>query len=176
MIELSTKSSEVKLIEPDVERDAQVAVAWLAGEAGRNTLRLMGNTEEDNKPSTLEEERERIRGFLSSEDQLTWMISLSGKTVGAVWVDKEPTEYLPGPSVHIMIGDQEAKGRGVGSSAIEAVTDHMRQSYDFPIIYSRHLLSNEIIIKLLKQIGFSDLGQPYKDSDGLEFQNVQLEL
>jgi hypothetical protein len=102
MTALKTKSPEIILVEPDIERDAPVAVTWLDGDIGRNTLRLMGNTEENNKPSSLEEEKERIKGFIESTNQLTWMISLSNKVVGAIWVDIKPTEYLLGPAVHIM--------------------------------------------------------------------------
>jgi RimJ/RimL family protein N-acetyltransferase len=176
MTALKTKSPEIILVEPDIERDAPVAVTWLDGDIGRNTLRLMGNTEENNKPSSLEEEKERIKGFIESTNQLTWMISLSNKVVGAIWVDIKPTEYLLGPAVHIMIGDPEVRGHGVGTNSTDAVVEYMRELHRYPRLYSRRLTSNEVAAGLLEKSGFSDLGNPYTDSNGLEWQNAQTEL
>ena len=176
MTELKTKSPEIKLIKPDIERDAPLGVTWLEGDIGRNTLRHMGNADEDNKPSTLEEEKERIKGFIESTDQITWMISLNGKVVGAIWVDKKPTEYLPAPAVHIMIGDPEARGHSVGINSTNAVVGYLRETHEYPTLYSRHLTANEIAGELLEKSGFSNLGTPYKDASGLEWQNAQIEL
>jgi len=36
---------ELELVPPDVERDAPISLGWLEGDEGRNTLRLMGNTD-----------------------------------------------------------------------------------------------------------------------------------
>ena len=173
MIELATKVSGLKLVTPDVNRDPLYAVKWLEGEAGRETLRRMGNTEEEIRPITLETEKERIQGFLDSKKTIIWTMSLDGKPVGAIWVDLEPTKYVPGPAVHIMIGDMSARGRGVGKGALLAVINYLRRTDDNQFVYSRYLTSNAIAGSLLSSAGFSDLGKPY-DEKGLQWQNVVL--
>ncbi len=176
MTELQTNSPDITLVPPDVERDAPIAVGWLEGDIGRATLRLMGNDDAHNKPSTLEEERERIQGFLDSTEQLTWMIRLQDKIVGTVWVNLQDTEYLPGPSVHIMIGDPHARGQGVGGNTILSVVDYMKQSGEHDTLYSRHLTSNERAASLLSETGFLPLGEPYADTSNLQWQNVLVQL
>ncbi len=176
MIKLATKSPDIELIEPNIERDAPIAVRWLEGDIGKTTLRLMGNSEADIKTPTLEEEKERIKGFLESEDQITWMISLHDKPVGAVWVNLKPTEYLAAPSVHIMIGDTDARGHGVGGNTIDAVMDYLRGTGDYQELYTRHLVSNVPAGKLFEDAGFSTLGESYEDDNGLSWQNAQVSL
>ncbi|HSH55893.1 MAG TPA: GNAT family N-acetyltransferase [Candidatus Limnocylindrales bacterium] len=171
--ELKTKDASIKLIEPNVERDAELGVQWLNGESGRATLRSMGNTEEvidTMLPATLEQEAERVRSFLVREDQLNWMIEYEGNVIGSVWVNLGDSKEVPGPSVHIMIGDPEMRGKGVGGSAISAVLEYLEEQGNKGI-YSRHLTSNEGADKLLQSLGFVDVGEPYL-SDSLEFQNL----
>jgi len=36
-------SKDIRLIKPDIERDASLAVKWFGGENGIKTLRLLGN-------------------------------------------------------------------------------------------------------------------------------------
>jgi RimJ/RimL family protein N-acetyltransferase len=176
MIELQAQSPDITLVAPDVERDAPLAVAWLEGDIGRSTLKLMGNDDAHNKPSTLDEEKERVQSFIDAKDQLTWMIRLQDKVVGTVWVNLTATEYLPGPSVHIMIGDPEARGHGVGGNTINAVIDYLRQTNQYDTLYSRHLTSNERAGKLLADSGFEQLNQPYNDHSHLTWQNVSRSL
>ena len=176
MAELQTKSPDITLVQPDVERDAPTAVKWLEGNIGRTTLKLMGNDGEHNRPSTLEEERVRIKGFLDSDDQLTWMIRLQDKIVGTVWVNLNETEYLLGPSVHIMIGDPGARGQGVGGNTITTVIDYMRNAGEYDTLYSRHLATNERASGLLKEVGFKILGEQYTDQSNLSWQNVSKSL
>lgn len=172
---LETNNPHIHLVEPDVERDAPISVGWLEGDLGRDTLRLMGVSAHENEPSTLNQEKERVEGFIANEEQLNWMISYDGKIVGSVWADLQATDELPGPSVHIMIGDSEVRGKGIGTASISAVIEHLRQR-NTETIYSRHLLDNEGSKHLLNSLGFNNLGEPYTDKDGLEFQNVSLEL
>ena len=173
---IKTNRSDLELIDPNVERDAPISVKWLAGDAGRNTLRLMGNNEEDNKPSTLELEKERVIGFINSKEQITWMISFKDEIVGAIWVDLKPTSYVGAPAMHIMIGDPKARGHGIGRSASEAVIGYMRQSGEYRDLYTRHLISNLPASKLLEEVGFTKLDETYTDSDGLIWQNEKLTL
>ena len=114
---IETQNIDIKLVPPDIERDARLGVEWLADDIGRETLRLMGNTNENNKPSTLEEEKERVRGFIENTNQMNWMIQFKDKVVGSIWVDLEDTEYLPAPSIDITIGDPESRGHRVGTKA-----------------------------------------------------------
>ncbi|CAN5651076.1 hypothetical protein BH23PAT1_BH23PAT1_5510 [soil metagenome] len=172
---LETNDPHIHLVEPDVERDAPISVGWLEGDLGRDTLRLMGVSADENKPSSLDQEKERVRGFIANENQLNWMISFDGKIVGSVWTDLKATDELPGPSVHIMIGDPDVRGKGIGTASIKAVIGHLRER-DIDTVYSRHLLDNEGSKHLLDSFGFRNLGEPYSDKDGLKFQNVSLEL
>ena len=174
-INLETSNPLVHLVEPDVERDAPISVGWLEGDLGRDTLRLMGVNTEDNKPSTLVQEKERLRGFIANEKQLNWMISYNDQIIGSVWAELRATEELPAPSVHIMIGDPDVRGKGIGTASISAVIEHLRQS-NTPTIYSRYRLENEGSKHLLNSLGFGNLGEPYTDKDGLKFQNVALQL
>ena len=162
------------LVEPDIERDAQLGVEWLSGDLGRQTLRSMGVTDEHNQPTTLEQERERVRDFIEGTDQLNWMIEYDGRVVGSVWVDLTNAEYVPVPSIHIMIGDPSVRGKGVGFASTRAVVDHLRAQGN-KTIYSRHLAHNQPAAKLLGDLGFVPLDEAYSDADGLNWQNVRLE-
>jgi RimJ/RimL family protein N-acetyltransferase len=171
--QLETKNPDVKLIEPNIERDAKLGVKWLNGKLGRATMRSMGNSEktlDKMLPTTVEQEAERVRGFIERDDQLNWMIESKGKVVGSVWVDLDGSEDVPGPSVHIMIGDPDMRGRGLGTSAVSAVLRYLEEQGN-NTIYSRRLTTNEGADKLLKSFGFTELGEPYT-SDTREFQNL----
>lgn len=168
---LETSNPDVHLIEPDVERDALLSVEWLEGEIGRETLRLMGVADKDNQPTTIEQERERVKDFVEKEDQLNWMITYQDMVVGSIWVELRQTKYVQSPALHIMIGDPEARGKGIGLSATTTVVEYLeKQGYEH--IYSRYLTNNEVSRNLLSQIGFHQMGTPYTDEDNLEFQNV----
>ena len=176
MIELATKNPEVRLLAPLVERDAPFAVEWLKGDMGKQTLLLMGNVEANITIPSLEAEKERIQNFINAKDQLTWMISFREKTVGAVWVNLVASKYLEAPAIHIMIGDPDVRGRGVGEASMRAVIDYLRDTSDETFVYSRHLVSNPPAARLLTKVGFENLNSPYPDADGLMWQNVRLVL
>ena len=173
---LETQSKDITLVTPDVERDAPLGVAWLAGDFGRETLKLMGVTDEYNKPSTIEEEKQRVRNFIESTNQMNWMIQFKEKVVGSVWVDLDDTKYLPAPSLHIMIGDPTSRGHGVGKNACIAVLAYLKNNREYENINSRYLLLNQGSANLLDGLGFEKTGDQYSDSDGLEWQNVSLSL
>ena len=176
---LKTDNPPVRLVEPNIERDALLGTKWLSGELGRTTLRQMGNTESEIDqmlPATIENQAELVKSFLEREDQLNWMIEYEGKIVGSVWVDldakkdKSGNVIVPGPSVHIMIGDPDTRGKGVGSSAVGTVLAYLEEQ-GHNTIYSRHLTTNDGADYLLKSLGFTDLGDPYMNGT-LEFQNL----
>ncbi len=173
---LTTQIPELELVQPDIERDAPISLEWLEGDVGRNTLRLMGNTDENNIPSTLEAEKERVQGFLESDDQLTWMIKFQDKIVGTVWVTLGEHDYLPSPSIHIMIGDPSSRGHGIGLNTTQSVIDHLRSTGQYETLYSRHLVDNGAAGNLLSAAGFEYFGDEYKDTDGLAWQNEKLDL
>lgn len=173
LVEIATNNHAVKLIRPDVERDARLGVEWLAGESGCQTLRKMGVVGKDNQPTTLEQETARVHGFLENQNQLNWMISKNEQVVGAIWVDLEPTEYLGAPSIHIMIGDLAARGQGIGSQAFRAVINHLQGERNEPAIYTRHLSDNVAATRIAEKAGFRNDGKPYYDKDNLQWQNME---
>ena len=176
--EMHTDVPDLLLVQPNVERDAPVAVEWLCGDAGRTTMRLMGNNEDNVGPTTLDAERKRVQGFIDSADQLTWMLHLQSRTVGVIWVDLTSTRHVRAPGVHIMIGEVTARGRGVGRGALVAVVNHLRQIGQYKRVHSRHLESNLPATRLLQSVGFDDVGEPYKEDDGpdLFWQNMQMDI
>ena len=173
---ITTAIPELVLVRPNVERDAPLSVVWMVGKEGNNTQRLMGNTEEHNKPTTLAEEEARIREFIISTVQENWELMYNNTVVGAVWLDVVPSEYLGAPSIHMMIGDPSVRGKGIGVAACTALIERIRAQKTEPILYSRHLTSNDPVMKLLTKLGFEDDGASYLDHDGLEFRNVRLTL
>jgi len=169
---METENPDVKLIEPDVERDAPLSMQWLDGELGRQTLSLMGVPDKENKPTTLELEKQRVEKFLEDDTELNLMIEFQGKVVGSVWAHLTPSEHLEAPSVHIMIGDPSVRGRGVGSAAMNKLIETLTEQGN-KTIYSRHLVSNVGPKVLLESLGFKVDGPTYSEND-LEWQNVIL--
>jgi len=174
--ELPTGLPGLSLVRPNIEQDAPLAVEWLAGPSGRETLRLMGSTDEHNKPSTLEDERRRLRDFITSTSQITWMMRYEGRTVGVVWLRLDVTTHLSAPSIHLMIGDPGVRGRGIGAAAIRALIEQLKSDRRYEYLYSRYLTDNAGSAKLFKNAGFAEDGASYQDEDGLSFQNVKLRL
>ena len=172
--ELETDLSGLKLIAPDVDRDAGNGVEWLKGTVGRETLGLMGVTDAENAETTLEIERDRVTQMIESEDGLAWMLERDGKVIGVLEVRLKGDEYLRAPNVNTMIGDPNARGQGVGTAAKRAVIDYMFHEYSASELYSRHLTRNDISAAGLAELGFTDDGPAYTDGDSLEWQNMIL--
>lgn len=174
--QLSLTNSAVKLIKPDVVRDAPLGVYWMANPHGRYTLRMMGVPDEDNRASTLAEETLRMRGFLDGNDQYNWMIEMDARIIGTIWIDLKPTHGQHAPSLSIMLGDPAVRGGEVGYSASLAVIEYL-QSIGHTHVYSRHLTENRASEKLLQKLHFINDQEPYvDDEDGLNWQNVVLEI
>ncbi len=172
--ELPTSNPAINLVKPDVVRDAALSVSWLEGSRGRNTLRLMGVAEAENRPTSLGEEVKRVQGFLDKNDQYNWMIQKGDEVVGSIWVDLHPTSELKAPAISIMLGDESARGHGVGQAAMQAVITFLR-SNGHDEIYSRHILENVASRSLLRKLHFADDGKVYTStSDGLVWQNLTL--
>ena len=169
--QLETINSQMQPIEPNVERDSALSFTWLEGEIGKRTLSLMGVPDKENQGSSLEAERARVQGFIEGQDQLNWTIKCEEKIVGSIWVDLKKSDHVPAPSIHIMIGDVSARGKGVGDASARAVLGYMIQKGEHTI-YSRRLVKNQDVAKLFDRNGFEKLGESYRDGDGLEWQNV----
>ena len=172
---LETKNPHVNLVVPNLDRDPKISLEWLNGVDGATTLALMGNDAIDIKPTTIEHEVKRTEDFINSKDQLNWMIQLDGDIVGAIWVDLLSKEHMLSPSVHIMIGKKDARGKGVGYSSMQSVINYLEHE-GFDVIYSRHLKDNIAATKLLSSLNFKKLGTTYMDENNLEWQNVVLNL
>lgn len=179
MHDLVTTMPELCLVAPDPDRDAPQAVEWLKGELGKQTLLLMGNPGHKIAAPSLGAEHQRLEQFLDLAQegkQFTWMMRYKQKTIGAVWIEFEPTKHLPAPAVHIMIGDPGARGHGVGKATIATVINYLQTETSYPRLYSRYLTTNAGPAKLLAGFGFASLGSAYTDEDGLQFQNIVMEL
>lgn len=85
------------------------------------------------------------------------------------------TKEAPAPAAHIMIGDSESRGQGVGAASTNAVVDYLKQQGEEKI-YSRVLVKNTVASKLLEDNGFRSLGDIYTDSNDLQWQNVVLSV
>jgi RimJ/RimL family protein N-acetyltransferase len=172
--ELVTELPGLRLIAPDVVRDAPNGVEWLRGAIGRETLGLMGVNDAENVESDLATETDRITHMIESEDELAWMLERDGKVIGVLEVRLKGDEYLRAPNINTMIGDPSARGQGVGTAAKRAVIDYMFHEYGAGELYSRHLTRNEISAAGLAKLGFQNDGDAYTDADGLEWQNMAL--
>ena len=173
--ELETKKSGLRLVKPDVDRDAPLSVEWLADPHGRETLDLMGVAPRYNIASSLEAERKRVQDFLDKTDGYNWAIEFNGEVVGAIWYSLKPDDELPAGAISFMIGDVVSRGQGVGLAAADAVCDWLDDGERL-WIYSRYLTKNNASKKLLERIGFTADGAVYTDADGLEWQNASKQL
>lgn len=76
--QLETNQKNIKLIEPNVDRDAPLSMDWLMGKAGEHNLLQMGVAPSAIKTTTFEAEKKRVQDFISKENQLSWLIVLNG--------------------------------------------------------------------------------------------------
>jgi|SRR5580704_7360062 RimJ/RimL family protein N-acetyltransferase len=173
---LNTADPSIALVAPVVSRDAPLGMRWLAGDQGRETLRMMGVPEEEIRPTNLDEESARITSFLERRDQYNWMIDFRGAVVGAIWVDLRPSSVLPAPAVSYMIGAAEARRKGVASASLDAVAQFILR-HGFTRLYARTLVINHKGAALLSRAGFVLRDEPYiEPDDGLSWQNFVLQL
>ncbi|MEI6236972.1 MAG: GNAT family protein [Candidatus Saccharibacteria bacterium] len=168
-------SDEIKLVKPDAERDVPLSIKWLNNTDGIKTLLLMGNAVQDDYKTNKKEESNRIKDFVSKKDQLNWMIEYKGKVIGAVWADLALKNGLKSPSVHIMIGDESARGRGIGTIAELTVIDYLFEQ-NYKTVYSRALTDNKRMIHIaINKLGFKKDEKVYMGEDGLIWQNLKMD-
>jgi RimJ/RimL family protein N-acetyltransferase len=173
---LTTSLPRLILVGPDAQNDPLTAVKWLDGDIGRETLHLMGNSDKQNKPTTKRAEDIRVRKFITSTTERTWMMRYDGMTVGVIWINLEPTIYLDAPSIHFMIGDVSMRRRGIGRASVTAIIALLKTDGNATELYSRYFTGNTGSKALLERSGFQSDGIPYKQRAGLVFQNVKLTL
>ena len=170
-------SSDLELVAPNPTRDAPFALAWFDSPDGKDTLLKMGNAESEIETRTLEGEYSILEEFIRLEQdskQITRMIRLKDRTIGAVWIGLEDTEHLKAPALHIMIGDPSSRGMGIGKVVMEAMLNFAQTQLHVNVVYSRHLTSNRVIAKVNDYLGFQKDGNPYTEKNGQIFQNVRL--
>ena len=63
--------------------------------------------------------------------------------------------------------------QGVGTEAITAITKSLKSKGHWAV-HSRTLTTNKVAAGTLNKIGFENVGLPYIDPSGLEWQNVTL--
>ncbi len=171
--------SSIQLLPPDPDRDAPFALSWFQRPEGHATLLSMGNAESEIEPSTLEGEMAIMREFISLEQegkQITRMIIVDQKTIGVVWIELFQNHHVLPPSIHIMIGNPDYRGKGIGKTAMQAAVKYVKDTLKLKIIHSRHLANNTPVINLNKSLGFKEDGVPYIDDNGLVWQNIKISL
>lgn len=169
--------TDIQLLKPEVDRDTPFAHSWFTRPEGHATLLSMGNSENEIEPSTLEGERAIMQEFIDLEDsgkQITRVIVADGKTIGVVWIELFENHGVKSPSIHIMIGNPDYRGKGIGRSAMQSAINYIRDVLKLKTVYSRHLADNIAVTKLNESLGFKKDGAAYKDSDGLAWQNIVL--
>jgi len=176
---IQTSIDELKLEEPDPIRDAPFALGWFEAPHGRETLLLMGNADHEISTPSLAGEQATLREFIDLKaqgKQLTWMIRIDNQTIGAAWIDLLENHSVKSPSIHLMIGAKEYRGRGIGKATMSALIEYVQTHIETPAIYSRHLTTNSVVAAMNRSLGFANDDIPYADENGLEWQNVKLAI
>jgi len=176
---MQTNDSTIQLLPPDIDRDAPFALSWFQRPEGHATLLSMGNAEHEIEPSTLESETAILREFIDleqEEKQITRMIIVDQKTIGVVWIELFENHNVQSPSIHIMIGNPDYRGKGIGKSVMQAAINYVRDTLNLNTIYSRHLANNMQVATLNKSLGFEKDGVPYTDNNGLVWQSIKMIL
>jgi RimJ/RimL family protein N-acetyltransferase len=165
----------VSLVNIDVARDAPLATAWINAPGGAQMLQLMGMLVPDDFTTTIIVESKRFQDILSDPSEIAQMIEVDGQVVGIVEMHTDPFEGLGAPNISIMIGDASARGKGVGTAAMQLAIAQL-QSIGYKIVHARALTRNAPSLAMLKKLGFVNAGSPYVDDDKLSWQNVSLSI
>lgn len=174
---LSTSLPDLTLIDPDPIRDAPVTLRWFEADYGRETLLLMGNAQHEITTPSLESEIAILQEFIELDQmnrQRTWMMKFRDEIIGVAWIELAENHSVHQPSIHLMIGNKDYRGHGIGTASMLALIKFIKQEISTPVIYSRHLKSNIAIATMTRKIGFIKDGDSYIDDNGLEWQNIKL--
>ncbi len=173
---MKSNRDDILLLKPDVARDAPFAFDWFNRPEGKQTLLSMGNAEHEIGEPTLKGEKATIQEFIDLEKenrQITRMIVVDNVTIGAVWIELFENHGVRPPSVHIIIGNPDYWGKGVGTSAMQSAIHHAIHELGAAKVYSRHLSSNGSMLAVNAKLGLKADGDVYKDKNGLVWQNVK---
>lgn len=176
---MQTSDPNILLLPPDIDRDAPFTLSWFQRPEGHATLLSMGNAEHEIETPTLEGETAILREFIDLEQegrQITRMVIVNHETIGVVWIELQENHNVQPPSIHIMIGNPDYRGKGIGKSVMQAATNYIRDTLNLSTIYSRHLANNMPVATLNKSLGFEKDGLPYTDSNGLVWQSIKMNL
>lgn len=168
-------SDRLSLIAPVAERDAPLSIAWMNGESGQETQQRMGIPNKDVHNHTIEEEKNLIQHFIDTDEEIVWMIRYDETIIGAVEVKLQGTQYEKAPTISIMIGDLKRRGMGLGTEVMREILDYLHDEKSYNKVYARYLVSNIASQKMNERLGFHLEGDPYRDEDGLQWQNVKYE-
>lgn len=177
MTPLQTLLPDLSLISPNPLLHAPITLSWFTSENGKETLLLMGNAEHEIETPSLESERQILQEFVdleSKNEQLTWMVKFRQRIVGVAWIELTENHNVYPPSVHLMIGDKDYRGKGIGKVVMQTLLQYIKDHIDSRVIYSRHLTSNIVVANMNRGLGFVNDKEPYVDNNGLEWQNVKL--
>jgi len=177
MTPVQTSLPNLRLIEPNPLRDAPITLSWFESKYGKETLLLMGNAEHEIGTPSLKSEIQTLEEFVNlreKNEQLTWMIQTENKVIGVAWIELVENHSVQPPSVHLMIGNKEYRGQGIGKATMLALIDYIKKNIETPTIYSRHLKHNVVVASMNRTLGFIDDGSSYIDENRLEWQNVKL--
>ena len=162
----------LRLLPPDVERDAPLSVVWLNGPSGRETMRLMGNDPGHITDTTLEAQRRLVAEFATQPGHINWMIESQGQVVGSIWIDTQASRWIGAPALSFMIGDPMARGQGIAKAVAQPVIEWARGHLPGALVaraLTENILSQHIIASL---DGMPD-GEAYQDDHGLAWQNYR---
>lgn len=176
---MKTDREDIQLLVPSVERDAPFTLDWFSRSEGKQTLLSMGNVEHEIATPSLDGEKVTIKEFIDLEKdnkQITRMIVVDGITIGAVWIELFENHGVKSPSIHIIIGNPEYRGKGIGTSVMKVAINYAIDILGATTIYSRHLSSNKNITAVNKKLGFQADDGAYVDENGLVWQNVKLDV
>jgi RimJ/RimL family protein N-acetyltransferase len=176
---MKTNDPAIQLLPPNVERDVPFTLSWFERPEGRDTLLSMGNAEHEIEPATRESERGILREFIELEEeqkQITRMIVVNHMTIGVVWIELQENHGVHPPSIHIMIGNPDYRGKGIGKSVMQAAINYVRDDLHMDTIYSRHLANNTAVASLNQSLGFEKDGSPFTDKNGLVWQGIKKKL
>lgn len=179
MTSLQTSLADLSLVDPNPTLHAPVTLRWFESEYGKETLLLMGNAEHEISAPTLKNETQILEEFvdLNKENkQLTWMLQFGHEIIGVAWIELTENHNVQPPSIHLMIGNKDYRGKGIGKATMLALIQYIKENIETTTIYSRHLKSNVVVANMNQGLGFTNEGDPYTDDNELEWQNVKLAI
>ena len=164
-------------IKPNPVVHALTTLSWFESADGNETLLLMGNADHEIHEPSLTEQLQILEDFTVLEEknaQLTWMIVFNSECIGVAWIELRENHGVMPPSIHLMIGSKKHRGMGIGTATMQALIEYIKVNFQSEVFYSRHLKSNQAVIRMNQKLGFENDGLPYTDDNKLEWQNVIL--